>query len=790
MQKIITHTLSRIRGKIPEEKLKKHLVQLRRAAAYGGCLLVSFLMPCASVFGNMAMFGLSFFAAMSQTAYALVSLFGVLLGYVYAGLGLGIRYPKYLSALLIFVVLQQVVKKKLPRLDESKRDMLLCLVSLAAGSLLWTRFSRWNGKSVLLSVCELFLCLAACYFFTRGYRAFLCWKKEYLLSVQETISLGLLCLIPIVALTHFEVAGLCVGRIAGVLFILFVAHRKGCAAGCIVGLVSGFAMSMGMPDMLAMSVVYALGALGAGLAARINTVVMASVYITLTTFFILYLNTSLQGIISIYEAVAGSALFLLVPKSFGAHKNGDTAHTQSGFSHDESIRRYTVGKIDAAAKALDEVADTIAKASETLGMRQTEESLYSLLEKSAAEVCAGCKKRYHCVHSHFSQLRDVLNNLVPILAGRPQLEQGDIPPWFSEQCAGTLSMVRAINTRLAAREKQRQQNGALAEKKEFVLRQYRQLAAALEKISEDIPDQQDFDRYSEEKFAQIVRESGINAKGCVCYTGKQGQLRYEMRVPAATEQAHLAAVGSRLGKWAGQNLGLRTEKEDGELIACYYTLASVRIEADAARCQKEGEKHCGDSYESFEMEENRQFFLLSDGMGSGGMAAVNSAMCTSMMKKLLSAGIELSECIHIVNSALMLKGGEESFATLDLLEIDAGAQSAQFIKLGACASFIKRGARIIKIKSDSLPIGILEEIVISKARVRLQEGDVIVLVSDGVSGENEHWLEKLLSHTPAEKIKAKYLIDQACLNQAHHKDDMSAVVIHVGGMAEESPRFV
>ena len=54
-------------------------------------------------------------------------------------------------------------------------------------------------------------------------------------------------------------------------------------------------------------------------------------------------------------------------------------------------------------------------------------------------------------------------------------------------------------------------------------------------------------------------------------------------------------------------------------------------------------------------------------------------------------------------------------------------------KLGACASWVVRGNHMKKVEGASLPIGVTEEALPTGAQCRLHSGDILVMMSDGVS---------------------------------------------------------
>jgi len=79
----------------------------------------------------------------------------------------------------------------------------------------------------------------------------------------------------------------------------------------------------------------------------------------------------------------------------------------------------------------------------------------------------------------------------------------------------------------------------------------------------------------------------------------------------------------------------------------------------------------------------------------------------------------------------------ECSATLDLMEFDALTGKATFYKCGAAPTYVYRKGNLFKLRSRTMPLGILGEIDARVIDFELDEGDVIVMMSDGVTGGKE-----------------------------------------------------
>lgn len=176
---------------------------------------------------------------------------------------------------------------------------------------------------------------------------------------------------------------------------------------------------------------------------------------------------------------------------------------------------------------------------------------------------------------------------------------------------------------------------------------------------------------------------------------------------------------------------------------CYYIDASLRsytfieeagfvVLTGAAKAVKETEPKSGDNYTILESEKGKMTMLLSDGMGSGEKASQDSEVVLDLMEKLIEAGYRPGAAANLVNSALITSGEEQNMSTLDICEVDLYDGVCEFTKIGAAASFIKRGHMVEQISGGSLPLGIFKGIESDCTRRRLMDGDYVFLVSDGI----------------------------------------------------------
>ena len=190
---------------------------------------------------------------------------------------------------------------------------------------------------------------------------------------------------------------------------------------------------------------------------------------------------------------------------------------------------------------------------------------------------------------------------------------------------------------------------------------------------------------------------------------------------------------------------------------------------------------CGDSASVFYDGCGRLVAVLSDGMGTGGRAAVDGAMTCAMAESLLKAGIGFDSMLQTVNSALIAKSGDESLATLDIACIDLFSGRAEFLKAGAACTILRRGRKSEIIEASSVPVGIMPQVEFAAYHRDLSPGDVMVLVSDGVTASGQEWLEDMVLHWDEEEnpnLLAQQVIDEAKKRRSDgHEDDITALAL-------------
>ena len=241
----------------------------------------------------------------------------------------------------------------------------------------------------------------------------------------------------------------------------------------------------------------------------------------------------------------------------------------------------------------------------------------------------------------------------------------------------------------------------------------------------------------------------------------------------ALREAMERAVGARLAPPE------YFRKEDMVLMECRAD-RRFEVESAAATLVCEGTEISGDVTKCF-LSGNRFVAVLSDGMGTGQMARTTAAFTADFLEKVSGTGCSHATTLSLLNHVLRGRK-EECSATVDMFEFNLERGEAQFLKSGAAPSYVKRGNSLFRIRSETAPIGLLSSVDSERIKVEVKCDDIVVLMSDGISGapEDAPWLMELLGKNPPRRLK-EFADSILAAAVKHHgrKDDMTVLVLRI-----------
>ena len=147
----------------------------------------------------------------------------------------------------------------------------------------------------------------------------------------------------------------------------------------------------------------------------------------------------------------------------------------------------------------------------------------------------------------------------------------------------------------------------------------------------------------------------------------------------------------------------------------------------------------------------------------------------------------------MMKTALVLGREEVRFSTIDMCVFDLYNGKCELMKAGASMTFIKRSDRVECIKSTSLPIGVVSKMEPDEETRTLEDGDIVIMVTDGVmdalpTGEQELLMKMIIEGTQKTNPReiAQHVLEQVmeCSGEVP-LDDMTVLAVGIWSLENE-----
>ena len=737
--------------------------------------LLGLLSAYATVYGGISPFGVGAAAAVSGVGAPLVYL-AVAVGYLLRGRSGG-DLLQTLSAVALVGGLRWVLGG-LGTVGKSRWfPPLAAFLSVAVTGTAVRAVGGFSWEIVLLTLCESLL--------AGGYACFFRLTADRLLEPCSAangqaarLSLTVVGAVVLMSVAGLEIAGISVGRILAATLVLLFARTGRESGGAIAGTVIGVAMMLATGDST-VAASLALGGLLAGWLLRYGRAASAAVFFAVGVISSVGQTDVTALLIGLYETLTACILFLAIPHRL------DTSLSQWFGGTEErpeaaGVRRSVVRRLQTAGEALQDVADTVDTVSGKLAAI-SEPDIGTLFTSLADSVCRTCGLRMTCWQTEQRRTVDCLHQLVPHLRDGGAVTRRDLPPEFRSRCARPDLLTAEITRRygdFCIRESAFRRIGEI---RSAVTDQFLSMAELLGELSDRFQETAQVDTATAERVESVCRDQGLTPSDLLCLRDSDGRLSLEItttRLPPRLDREEWAesvasACGCRLTHPVFRRL------PDGITIT-FEEYPRFRARLEMAQLCCDGEKLCGDAA-CWSQQNGILTAVLSDGMGSGGRAAVDGALAAHLASRLLKAGFGEDTVLRLVNTALMTKSEDESLSTLDVVRVDCYTGHLDLLKAGATFTYLLSQNRLSRFDRASLPAGILPDIRFDKQRDTLTEGDLLVMISDGVLTDDSSWLEeKILAYPDFPHSLKAFCEDIALTARQHqnaHQDDITVLAI-------------
>lgn len=712
-------------------KLQKNLKIQWKTAAF------TFLLSVAPLGGSLLPFGVCFLCAVpkKERKNAFV---GALLGTLFD------RCIPLAAFCVCFVFFVLRAKDKVGAIGAKTKILLSSSVSFLRAAYLAV-LTIASAKDVFMIIATLlsyplFTCLFSGYFD----------KRKDIRPKRYEASLAAIAFCLTLLFSGIKVFDVSVAVVPASFFTLCAARSKGFAFGGVCGIICGLPCGG--------AVTGALGVLGMTYGLLVNEIeplaLLLSFMLSTSGFF--YLSGT-HGLLAFgLTLLVVFAAFVPLRKRISVHKSA--AASLEKRAHDRRISRYA-----AAFSSLSSLFYTVSEKTKEVSITDLNQQIVKCVENHC-QHCSGCDLDQSEISNFFTS--EVRKSGVAAFSR--------IPQHISSVCPNACLMARDVNDLPELRRREGEKG----------LKQMADEYSAFSSILIDAAKKQEDSGRSDKELAEKIKKmlcaNKINCDGVnVC-----GTRLYEITV-FGVKPDRITATPFEISRLISSVVGVSLSEpefvpHDDYILMRLRAIPSLRIEFSKVSEAKNGETVCGDTVSVFENDEKYFYCLVSDGMGSGRDAALTSRLSAIMLEKLLTVGAEKESALKLLNKALVEKQ-EEVFATVDLLEIDRIRKTATLIKAGAAPTVVIRNGKSVKLEARTPPAGIMKNVIADKKVFKIEKGDLIVMLSDGVLQTGNDFMllpENGIPPMPSARALASALIREA-RKSCETADDMSVCVLRI-----------
>lgn len=699
-------------------------------ALFAGMLLLNFTMQ------SFEPFSLALFAAALACGFNPLACAGL---YILAG---GLSFAAGGIPFAVFAVQGALLGGIFLFYERTRRAMKaeLALYLFLAAALFFWLFGAFVYRDYLRAAIVAAVIFIFCFVFIGAMRCILVRAGKMRLSPEDFV----FCAAAVAALGVglYNCAGSYVYESVALLGILLACGllRNGNAAFCalvlslppaICGSVAAAAPQLVVCAEYVLYAALALAFLRAGKLPAVLAVFLADVAVRYLTDFYSAENiagafTSAAFYLTMLVPLIPCLLFALLPEKLldkcaaRMRRFGERQLTRESINRNRAMIGERLFEVSAAFREIEATFSALDDDTENDGARRR-----FMLEEMEREVCAGCERRNECGQT---AREEGLQKLVDIGCGKGKVNLIDLPSDLASACRNPSALLFSLNKLLAEyrRHAVDEENAAagrklLADQAHAVAEMLKHLA-----LSQSAPVGKHLD-------AERELRGALAAAGIACEEVFIGGESPDIYITAA---GNISAAAMRTAAERALGIPLILSSKSALAADKYCYLFRKRPALDAAfgvaSRTKDGESACGDTHSVIKIDERTFLCALSDGMGSGPHARRISDTSLSLIESFYRAGLSGDAVLSTVNRLLAF-GREESFACIDTAAVDLDSGRADIVKIGSPLAFLLTETQTEILESESLPLGILDGVRPTVLSRKLNDGDVLVFLSDGIT---------------------------------------------------------
>ena len=627
-------------------------------------------------------------------------------------------------------------------------------------------------------------------------------------SIEEVIGASLLLSIAISAIGDVTILGLSIRNILCILIVLVLGWKNGILVGTTAGVTIGVTLGIIVQNNPLIVVVYAISGMISGTLNKFGKIGVVVGFLIGNLILLYASKESTIDLLVFRELLIASLGLLAIPKWAGINieelvrtDNMLSEYNKKGLEQSKE----TINQLNMVSETIKDMANTYETKVETSRYFKNRE----LFITEVLNNLDGLEENI-LYDDIVKNNNDIINDLFDILLDKQEINKEDLLKTFAkfnnyivkyedEKITKKMDenieqIVKAINyaykiskSNFIWEEKVKSNKQKVQAQLDGVSKAITSIAVKMEEEIKQEPEYID----EKKKIISALEIKDIFIEGIEI---NKKDNRYFVDVylkedSKITQNADIDRIQKVLEKSLNEKLmpnEVKTKKLNklGKRVFCYLSADKYLIQIGQAIKTKNNSPVSGDSILQIRLNDGKYLLAISDGMGSGPDARKSSQIAIKMLERLLMSGFDKNTSVDLINTTI-LNANEEIFATLDIAIIDLYNGKIEFIKNGACPTYVKNKKKVQIVKSLSLPAGILNDINLTIYDKDIEEQDVLVMCSDGIIDSNieyknkELWVKYILEDIEtnnSQKI-ADLIINEALDNgYGICKDDMSIIV--------------
>ncbi len=741
----------------------------------------AFIFLCGFLFSRTVLFDLfmpfGFSLVCSLSIYHIFSgLFGVVLGSLITANGF---YSAYYIGLSVVAC---AIKLVCLNIYEKKNSCLFSLISCAVcncfGVISLLLSVTLTSQDLIRLVGEGLLSVSATYFLNCTMPILNSSKPLSKMSQLRICSAIMSVSILLMSLNDFTFLSASPAKMFSVLIILLGSRYGQVNTSTICAVCLGFAMSVSGGNEYYLVGAYALGGL-------IGGVVGTGGKPLCIVGFLLGASSVLIGFydkyplgINVAEIVVGCIMFSVLPRSLDKTFL-DIFSPPPQLPRIDSMRKNLVMRLKFSSNALMEVSKTVDEIGKKLDKKQSI-SLEDVFVKVQEKCCENCGLQFHCFKARKQETYNAFLQMTKDFKTQGKIAKSKLPEDFVKRCLKPEEIASVLFEQFEIYQADLRAKKKIADVRGIISEQMDGVSDMLYDLALEFNETERFDTEMASRVDTLLRSLGIMATDVTCKYNRKHRLSVEITAKRQRQSVPKLELINRLSSLCSVKFDTPCITNNAEITMINLSeKANFCIDTGVCQINSDNQTLSGDAYTYFNDGKGNFVMILSDGMGTGTTAAVDSAFTTNLMERLIKAGFGFDCALKLVNSAMIFKSSDESTATVDIASVDLFSGQADFYKAGAAQTYVAKGKKIGIATSNTYPPGILNDVKFDKTSSYLQRGNIVVMLSDGVCEMGEEWIEQEIlqnrqsnAQTIADKIASK----AAVLRKDKHNDDITVLV--------------